>query len=144
MKKSILLSLALVGVLSADCVRDNAKEVVTCNKTKLMWQDNADVGSVSKTWRDAIKYCEDEIGNNGIYAGYDDWRLPNIKELKSIVDKSKYSPALKEGFTQKSTNYFWSSTTDASYTSNAWNVNLGDGSANWSYKSYTYSVRCVR
>ncbi len=39
---------------------------------------------------------------------------------------------------------YWSSTTDVSNTSNAWNVNFLGGNDNWDDKSYTYYVRCVR
>ncbi len=138
MKKSILLSLALVGVLSANCV-SNGDKTVTCSDTKLMWQDDSGVGSVSKTWKEAIEYCEDLD-----LAGYDDWRLPNINELLSIIDKSKYNPALKDGFVQRSTNWFWSSTTRASYTDYAWLVGFYYGDDTWNDKSFHNSVRCVR
>ncbi len=139
MKKSILLSLALVGMLSADCV-SNGDETVTCSDTKLMWQDDSDVGSVSKTWKKAIEYCED-LG----LAGYDDWRLPNIRELKSITERTKkINPSIKDGFTKVSDDGYWSSTTDLSDTSGAWNVGFDDGDDGWDYKSGHYSVRCVR
>ncbi len=146
MKKSILLSLALVGMLSADCVRDNAKEVVTCSQTKLMWQDNDDVLQEDwKTWKEAIKYCEDEIGVNGTYAGFNDWRLPNIRELKSITERTKkINPSIKDGFTKVSDDGYWSSTTFLSYTDYAWLVHFYNGFDNWYDKSHRYSVRCVR
>jgi len=47
---------------------------------KLMWQDNSDGTPV--TWTDAIDYCE----SSGL-GGYDDWRMPDINELLSIIDK---------------------------------------------------------
>ncbi len=146
MKKSILLSLALVGMLSAECVRDNVNEVVTCSETKLMWQDNDDVLKEDwKTWEEAIKYCEDEIGVNGAYAGFDDWRLPNIRELKSITERTKkINPSIKDGFTKVSDDGYWSSTTSLSYTNYAWVVDFRGGYDNWYYKSGHYSVRCVR
>ena len=39
---------------------------------------------------------------------------------------------------------FWSSTTNASDTSNAWNVNFNNGNDNWNDKANTNFVRCVR
>ncbi len=138
MKKSILLSLVLAGVLSANCV-SNGDGTTTCSDTGLTWQDNADVGSISKTWKEAIDYCE-----NLTLAGKSDWRLPNIKELKSIVDRSRHNPALKDGFTKRSTNWFWSSTTYSSDPDDAWLTNFYNGNDGWDHKSNSDSVRCVR
>ncbi len=147
MKKIILLGLALVGMLSAECVRDDANEVVTCSQTNLMWQDNDDVLNEEwKNWKEAIEYCEDEIGVNGTYAGYDDWRLPNILELKSITERTKkINPSIKDGFTKVSNDGYWSSTTRLSYTSRAWLAFFSDGKDFWGHKSSDRnSVRCVR
>ena len=63
---------------------DNGDGTVTDEATGLMWQQ-ADSGS-GMDWEDALEYAE-----NSTLAGYDDWRLPNVKELQSIVDYS-YSP----------------------------------------------------
>lgn len=43
-----------------------------------------------------------------------------------------------------SSNNFWTSTTNASNTSNAWNVNFNNGDDNWNDKSNSNYVRCVR
>lgn len=141
MKKSLLLSLALAGMLSAECVRDNSNEVITCSETKLMWQDDSDVLKEDwKTWKEAVKYCEDLS-----LAGYDDWRLPNIEELKSIIEKTeKVNPSIKDGFTNVSEDGYWSSTTHLSDSSSAWYVFFYSGSAYWDYKKGLCSVRCVR
>lgn len=63
---------------------DNGDGTITDNATQLMWtQDDNEVGI---DWQDALAYAEDfEL------AGHSDWRLPNVKELQSIVDYS-YSP----------------------------------------------------
>ncbi len=137
MKKSILLSLVLAGVLSANCI-SNGDETVTCSDTELTWQDNADVGNVSKAWKEAIDYCE-----NLSLAGKSDWRLPNIRELRSIIDKNNIN-VLKDGFTQRSTNWFWSSTTYSSRPSCAWSIKFFEGYNGWHNKFNHSSVRCVR
>ena len=61
---------------------DNGDGTVTDHATGLMWQQ-ADSGS-GMDWEDALAYAEDST-----MADYDDWRLPNIKELQSIVDYSR-------------------------------------------------------
>ncbi len=138
MKKSILVTLILSGMLSAACI-SNGDNTVTCSDTGLTWQDDTDVGSVSKTWEEAIDYCE----NLSLAGG--NWRLPNIKELKSITDRiNKVNPSLKDGFSQKSTNYFWSSTTYKSHPDVAWRVYFYDGDDGWDFKTNSDSVRCVR
>ena len=64
---------------------DNGDGTVSDSATGLMWmQNDSDSGM---TWPQALDYAEDLQ-----YAGYDDWRLPNVKELQSIVDYTR-SPA---------------------------------------------------
>jgi hypothetical protein len=91
MMKNILIKSILLGSLTlslnADFIRDNTKLVVNDTKTGLMWQDDA-VGS-TMTWANAITTCESLT-----LGGYSDWRLPNIRELKSIVDRTRYNPAI--------------------------------------------------
>lgn len=58
---------------------DNGNSAIRDNATGLMWQQ-ADSG-LDYNWPDALAYCE-----GATIAGYDDWRLPNAKELQSIVD----------------------------------------------------------
>jgi hypothetical protein len=115
---------------------DNGDGTVTDNDTGLMWQKEDD--GVTKTWESAI--CEGlSLG------GYTDWRLPNIKELESITDDTKNSPAIDSTyFTNTNSSDYWSSTTTAENTSSAWHVNFYSGSVNSSYKSGGYYVRCVR
>ncbi|MBT8394391.1 MAG: DUF1566 domain-containing protein [Bacteroidia bacterium] len=64
---------------------DNGDGTVSDTATGLMWMQN-DSGS-GLIWKDALSYAE-----NFEFAGYNDWRLPNAKELQSIVDYSR-SPA---------------------------------------------------
>ena len=123
--------------LNADFIRDNTKLVVNDTKTGLMWQDDA-VGS-TMTWANAITTCE-----NLTLGGYSDWRLPNIRELKSIVDKTRANPAISPNFTAIASNYYWSSTTNASVPSFAWFVYFGNGDVVWDDKTYSNYVRCVR
>ena len=61
---------------------DNEDGTVTDNATGLMWQQSDDGNTYD--WEEAMSYCE-----NLNLAGYSDWRLPNVKELQSIVDYTR-------------------------------------------------------
>ena len=61
---------------------DNGDGTVTDRATGLMWMK--DDSGKGMTWEDALAYCE-----NFELAGFSDWRLPNAKELQSIVDYTR-------------------------------------------------------
>ncbi len=74
---------------------------VVDSKTKLMWKkcleglsgDTCGTGTVSTfDWNGALS--RPSTVNSTGFAGYSDWRLPNIKELQSIVEEQCYSPAV--------------------------------------------------
>ena len=60
----------------------NDNGMITDLATGLIWQ--ADDSGTTLNWDDSLNYCE-----NLEYGGYSDWRLPNAKELQSIVDYSR-------------------------------------------------------
>jgi hypothetical protein len=84
----------------------NGDGTVSDMATGLTWQQ-ADDGT-ARNWEEALAYCE-----NLTLAGFSDWRLPNVKELQSIVDYTRNNPALDTSvFTQTDwKGWFWSSTT---------------------------------
>jgi hypothetical protein len=105
-----------------------------------MWQQQDD--NITRAWTVAIGYCE-----SSTLAGYDDWRLPNIMELDSIVDLSRYNPAIDSAhFPNTNGSFYWSSTTIAYNSGYAWGMDFGDGYGGDDYgnKSYSYYVRAVR
>lgn len=74
--------------------------------SKLSWQRQDD--GIKRDWKNALAYCRQlRLANRS------DWRLPNVKELQSIVDYGRHPPALDERFLQVSDSraWFWSSTT---------------------------------
>jgi len=100
-----------------------ASNTVFDSLTGLMWARNGNIwGSV--TWNTAVDNCNSlELG------GYTDWRLPNLRELHSLVDYSRYTPAVPAAhpFTNVHPEYYWSSTTFDGGPVNAWGVYFGFG-----------------
>ena len=116
----------------------NGNGTITDRITQLMWQQQ-DEGVVA-VWEDAITACEElSLG------GYSDWRLPNVKELRSIVDSGTYAPAIfSTYFPNTRTDSYWSSTTCVANTYAAWRVNFWHGEVTGLLKGTALFVRCVR
>ena len=112
--------------------------------TGLSWVTNPNDSGTSGTytWAGALSACE-----NLSYAGLSDWRLPNLRELLTIVD---YAPAAAPAintvyFLNTSSNRYWVSTTDVSWTACAWVVSFSDAVMYRNIlKTDSYYVRCVR
>ena len=98
---------------------DNGDETISDRATGLMWQ-KADDG-VARDWQESLAYAE-----GSELAGHNDWRLPNAKELQSIVDYTRSpqttsSPAIDPIFETTEINdpdgnpghypFFWTGTT---------------------------------
>lgn len=120
-------------------IRDNKTQTVYDPTTKLMWQDNSEVKNNAKNWQDAMSYCD-----NLTLGGYSDWRLPDIKELLSITDVTRYDPVIKSGFKNVRTDGYWSGSIYAKDSDDAWYVHFDRGYEEPYTKGYNFLVRCVR
>jgi hypothetical protein len=100
-----------------------------------MWQQATAPGTYS--WEQALTYCE-----NLTLAGKNDWRLPTIRELASIVDYSRF-PLINSTYFPGIQEFYWSSTTNAYYPDSAWIVDFVDG-VDYYGKSVSIYVRAVR
>ena len=133
--KIILLIMLGLNLLQADFTRIG--NIVKDSVSKLEFQDDA-IGS-AMIWEEAINHCETLT-----LGGHSDWRLPNINELKSIVDRTRYNPAIKDAFVHTASFYF-SSTSSEAYNYSVWTVHFEEGSvAHGSGKKTNTYVRCVR
>ncbi len=135
---------------------DNRDGTVTDLKTGLMWKQclegvsgtSCQTGSPSVfTWQAALE--QPVIVNSGCgFAGYTDWRLPNIKELVSIVEEQCYDPAINlNRFPNTPSSGVWSSSPISSaYQSYAWFVIFDHGQSAMmnSDRNSSYAVRLVR
>jgi len=97
---------------------DNGDGTVTNTDTGLMWQQ--DTAPDTYNWQDALDYCETLT-----LASHNDWRLPNVNELHSIVDYSTYDPSINtDYFPNTESSGYWSSTTYVSQPELAWCVHF--------------------
>jgi len=112
---------------------DNENGTVTDNITGLIWLKDADCWG-TRSWSDAVTLCS-ELGSGTAACGLwdnsnpGDWRLPNYRELFSLLDAENNYPALPDGhpFGDVQTLSYWSSTTYSNSPGNAWIVDMGDG-----------------
>ncbi len=131
MKVVFLIIMSISWLYSYDIVRDN--------KTGLIWQDNSDSKYLEMSWKEARNYCQDLV-----FAGKNNWRLPEIKELQTIVDIKRYDPAIKDSFKNVESYGYWSASNSSIDDERAWEVHFEDGATGNYYKSYYAHVRCVR
>ena len=130
---------------------DNGDGTVRDNLTNIVWMKNANCWGWM-TWSAALAKVVDlnAVVNPATCSGYTgshrDWRLPNIRELTSLEDLSQTNPILPLGhpFTGVQTDNYWSSTTYADSASNAWYVNLSNGSVGSFVESSVNDVWPVR
>ena len=126
------------NALSSSHLVDNGDGTVTDTTTGLMWQQ--DTPLPDHTWDEAIAHCE------GLkLAGYDDWRLPNIRELLSLADFKTFDPSIDPVyFPGAKMEHYWTSTTDSSRPGYAWFALFTDGVDGASSKTMSREVRAVR
>jgi hypothetical protein len=127
---------------------DNGNGTVTDQLTGLIWMKDAGVLGYA-TWEQAIIIANGLAdGSGGLTDGSQagDWRLANRKELESLVDCGRYSPAVPvdNPFTNVISWGYWSSSTYTNTTTTAWVVNFADGYVANADKTYIYYVWCVR
>lgn len=116
--------------------------------TGLRWLKNANCFG-PRLWEQAITDCNVLAdGQCGLADGSSggQWRLPNHKELFSLVDAKNYNPALPSGhpFTNVLSGVYWSSTTGGGDTAGAWVVYFHNGAVIGDNKSFAYFVWPVR
>jgi hypothetical protein len=110
-----------------------------CVNNQYFWSGN---GSQETIW----DWLDDLNAAN--FAGHNDWRIPNLRELHSIVDYAYFIPSTHPtlGPTSLSdfASYYWSSTTDALNPNNAWTVIFAHGVVSNNGKAQPFFVRAVR
>ena len=100
-----------------------------------MWQDDNTTLDNNRTWSDAITYCQ-----SSTLGGYNDWRLPTIQELTTIIDNT----AINTTFQNVKLKSYWSATSNANEPSYVWGINFDNGLIDPYDKNSSLYIRCVK
>jgi hypothetical protein len=135
---------------------DHQDGTMTDNLTGLMWTRNAGTPAVGecrgggRDWEESFVYkkCANQVN----YAGYSDWRVPNVNELRSLANIGyNEQPAdylsewlQSQGFINVQRESYWASTQFIGDVVSAWCVYLWNGYTNYNYKIMDYYVWLVR
>jgi Protein of unknown function (DUF1566) len=143
---------------------DNGNGTVTDQNTGLVWEKLSDDASIHDkdepyTWGNAFAVKIAALNTPPCFAGQCDWRLPNRRELESIIDLQHFDPCVSPAFDAAcapgctvftcsctSASYVWSSTSVVLQTISAWVVNFNDGGENFGFNKTSSNafVRAVR
>lgn len=127
---------------------DNRDGTVSDKLTGLVWLRDAGCFS-AHNWIDALDAANNLSDgfcslSDGSKAG--DWRLPNVRELQSLVDFGQHSPALPVGhlFVDVRLTFYWTSTSAVDSPANAWAVGVYFGGIDNGPKTGSFSLWPVR
>ena len=141
---------------------DNGDGTITDSNTGLVWEKLSDDGSINDqdtlyNWTEAVSIKIAALNSGAGYAGHSDWRLPNRRELDSIVNLENVNPSTSPAFDTSCvlgctsltcsctiSSVYWSSSTYARSPTNAWGVDFYDGDTYAKSKTFNYYVRAVR
>lgn len=140
---------------------DNLDGTVTDNATGLMWEKHGDEEGIHD--RDNTYSFADAVGvkiatlNSTSFAGYNDWRLPNIVELQTLFSFGAVNTSTFPAFNSDcvpscsstvcsctNTSIYWTSTSDYSSPAYSWTLNFSAASVQVIHKSEPERVRAVR
>jgi hypothetical protein len=117
---------------------DNGNGTITDLDTGLTWQQAEVVATID--WTNALNYAESLV-----LGGYQDWRLPNVKELQSINDATRINPSVDTNkFPGAKIARYWTSTSQVNQPARAWFMDFQFGIASQDAKTSPYWVRAVR
>jgi hypothetical protein len=137
-----------------DVYADHGDGTVTDTRTGLVWKKcsegqtydsggntcSASDDATTHPWSEALTLAEAHS-----FAGHDDWRLPNLKELRSLVEECRSEPSINDDlFPDTPDSAFWSGSPSADVGSFAWVVHFQSGDAFDASRSGVYRVRLVR
>lgn len=112
--------------------------------TGLMWTRNANLAEFPLTWQEALDFVAGM--NRQHFLGFGDWRLPNRRELRSLMSHQTRKPALPEGhpFSHVFLSWYWTATSAAISPSHAWYVHMEGARMFYGGKDQSYLLWPMR
>ena len=106
-----------------------------------IWSSGTCTGTATKAnWSQALTQAA-----TSNYAGQTDWRLPNVKELRSLVEECRMRPSINDTIFPNTPGYdVWSGSPYASYAGYAWYVNFNHGGSSQYFRNLSFGIRLVR
>jgi hypothetical protein len=132
--------------------QQNKDGTVVDTETGLMWRTclegvtGAACGEgepLALTWAEALLYVP-QFNNQGGFAGYTDWRLPNIRELSTLIELQCVNPAINLTVFPNAAADVWSSSPAPFHTHYSWNVNFKIGAFAYGQRDKAKAIRLVR
>jgi len=140
---------------------DNGNGTITDNVTGLMWEKLSDDGSIHDKDNQyaglTAAIAKATSLNTANFAGHNDWRIPNLRELESLPDYSLYNLAVRAPFRTNcvanctvltcsctKANIYFTSTVYTGYPAAVWKINMIDGDVYAGDAVDTHYARAVR
>ena len=119
-------------------------DIVLDNLSGLTWTKNGNLAEFPMTWQEALGFIQQM--NREQCCGYLDWRLPNRRELRSLISFQTRDPALPEThpFKQVFPGWYWTSTTAAISPAHAWYIHLQGARMFYGGKDQSFFIWPVR
>lgn len=131
----------------------NTDGTVVDTETGLMWRsclqgvagEACDEGEpLELNWADVLRYVSHLNARDG-FAGHTDWRLPNIRELSTLVELQCSDPAINLAvFPNAAPSHVWSSSPSYFHTHYSWYVNFQTGAFTYGEREKAKAIRLVR
>lgn len=119
-------------------------EIVVDLLTGLIWTRDANPAEFPRTWMEALEWAAQM--NRDRVLGFSDWRIPNRRELRSLLDHQSRKPALPPGhpFIHVFSGWYWTSTTAANHPAFAWYMHTEGGRMFYGGKNQAFLIWPVR
>lgn len=129
-------------VAQADQVTDNSTALTwrRCAEGQMWNGVSCDGSPTLYTWAQALQAAQQAAKSSGL-----PWRLPNVKELSSLLDETRVLPAIDtQAFPGAPGDAFWSATPYAVLSPDAWSVNFALGGVSYQFRDGAQAIRLVR
>ena len=139
-KKGEQMRIVLIMAVASSIAMAAEPTMVKDPVNNLIWEDTLHASEEKVTHPEAKAYCQAlKLGT------YENWRLPTLTELLSIVDYRRYRPAILKEFKHVDNDtIYWSSTVSARTGDDFWGIVFRDGATKTASGLYGRYIRCVR